>query len=149
MRVTILATVTGVFFGAVSMIANAEIAELDKAACDAKGGLQICTTIGIPGDGNRHNVSIQAASPTTKLLGGYARTFRQGLDNSYMYKCMMNPPQPPADANSLQRRCDQAAQDMSVERCTTTSGSSPTLSCEYVNAKGANPKMLELCGCWK
>jgi hypothetical protein len=35
MRATMLATLTGVFFGAASMMANADIAELDKAACEA------------------------------------------------------------------------------------------------------------------
>jgi hypothetical protein len=62
---------------------------------------------------------------------------------------MMNPPQPPTPHNSLQRRCSGDAQDMSVEKCTITTGPSPTLSCEYMNTTNAYPKMLELCGCWR
>lgn len=39
--------------------------------------------------------------------------------------------------------------DMSVERCTATSGSSGTLFCEYVNADRAPAKRVEWGGCWR
>ena len=125
------------------------IAEIDRTACEAQGARQVCTSNGIPGDNGLHNMSVQAPSSSAAFLGGYARTYRMGLDQSYGFTCMMNPPQPPTPQNSLQRRCSGDARDMSVENCTITTGPSPTLSCEYMNTTNAYPKMLELCGCWR
>lgn len=148
MRRAVLVVVSSLLVS-VSVDSIAQIEELDKEACEKKGGTQTCTEQAIPGNGNRHNFSVQAPAKGAKFLGGYVRTFRQGLDNSYRFTCPMNPQQPPTPGNSTLRRCSPDAQDMSVEKCGITSGSSPNLSCEYVNATGANPKMIELCGCWK
>jgi hypothetical protein len=133
----------------VSGAAQTQIVEVDKAACEAEKGTQNCAHRGIKGDGNIHDVSVNAPAGKSRFLGGSARTLRQNLDNDFKWMCIMNPPQPPTVENSAQRQCTDQAQDMSVERCTMTRGNSPSLSCEYVNSTGAKPKVVELCGCWK
>jgi len=129
--------------------ASAQVKELDKAACESQGGTQQCNTNGINGDGNIHDVTAPSPQGKPQLLGAYARTMRQGLDNDYRWRCMVDPPQPPTGENTWDRRCDDQARDMSVEKCTATSGSHPTLVCDYVNSTGARAKTVELCGCWK
>jgi hypothetical protein len=132
-----------------SGVAQTQIVEMDKAACTAEKGTQNCVRLGIKGDGSVYGISVFAPIGKSHFLGGSARTLRQTLDSEFRWTCIMNPPQPPTVENSAQRRCTDQAQDMSVERCTATSGSSPSLSCEYVNSTGAKPKLVELCGCWK
>src|SRR5262249_24069846 len=133
----------------VSGAAQTQIVEVDEAACAAENGTQNCVRRDIKGDGNAYGISVFAPVGKSHFLGGSARTLRQTLDSEFKWTCIMNPPQPPTVENSAQRRCTDQAQDMSVERCAATSGSSPSLSCEYVNSTGAEPKLVELCGCWK
>jgi hypothetical protein len=130
-------------------ISIAQLAEVKADECKAQGGTLSVAHQGIPGDGNVHDMSTSAPQGKTRFIGSYIRTMRQNLDNDYKWRCMLNPPQPPSVDNSLQRRCDDQAQDMSVERCTVTSGSSPVFVCEYANATGANAKLMEMTACWK
>jgi hypothetical protein len=54
---------------------------------------------------------------------------------------MMNP-----QGRSEERRCSGDSQDMGIEKCSTAGAS---LSCWYTNAVAANPKIVELSGCFK
>lgn len=125
------------------------IPEMDAGGCQHNSGLWSSTQQGIPGDGNPHNFAVNAPNGAAEFLGGTARGFRQTLDQSWSFTCTINPVQPPTVANSQQRRCTPPGDDMSVEKCTATSGSTGTLFCEYVNSTNAPPKMVELGGCWK
>jgi hypothetical protein len=129
--------------------AQTQIVEVDKAACEAEKGTQNCVRRDIDGDGNVHDVLVNAPEGKSHFVGGSAQTLRPTLDSNFRWTCIMNPPQPPTVENAAQRRCTDQAQDMSVERCTTTSGNSPSLSCEYLNSKDAKTKVVQLCGCWK
>ena len=122
------------------------IEELDKAACESRGGRQACVMAGIAGDGKPYNVETKAPSPTAAFLGGFARTSRQGVDNGYPWTCTMNPQRPVMPENRLESRCRGEAEDMFVGACTNTDGK---LSCQYVNTVHTRSQTLELCGCWK
>ena len=126
------------------------IPEIDASGCAAQHGLWSKSELqGIPGDGNRHNYSVSGANGTSQFLGGSVRGFRADLDNGFSFTCTINPAQPASVENSEQRRCTAPGNDMSVEKCTATSGSSGSLFCEYVNATNAPSKRIELGGCWK
>lgn len=126
------------------------IPESDAGGCGAKHGVWATSQLqGIPGDGNRHNFSVSAPNGTSQFLGGAVRGFRADLDNGYSFTCTINPAQPASVANSEQRRCSPPGNDMSVEKCTATNGSTGQLFCEYVNATNAPTKRIELGGCWK
>lgn len=117
----------------------------ESECADAKGSWQP-NTGQIPGNGVVTQVSVAFPSGTSSVLGGFARTLRQGIDTDYVAACLVNPAQPPTTGNSAQRRCDYPANDMSVEQC-SAAGSS--LVCWYVNSKGANTKTVQVFGCFK
>lgn len=119
----------------------------DHSACDRIKGQWAEAEGEIPGNGEITAVTVHGPGGTSIAYGGAAITYREGLDPGYLYNCMMNPPQPPTGgANSLMRRCERDAQDMSVERCSTAGAS---LSCWYANAVGARPKKVKLSGCFR
>jgi hypothetical protein len=126
------------------------ILEMDAGQCQSNNGKWVPSTQGIPGDGNPHNFSVNAPNGAAQFLGGAARGFVQGHGNGFEFTCTINPVQPPTVQNSESRRCQPSpGNDMSVEKCIATSGSSGSLLCEYVNATNAPSKMIELGGCWK
>lgn len=126
--------------------AIAQLAECTKTDCDNAKGIWACGTNGVPGDGTSH-VAVTANGPPGAVACGQARAFRMGADNGFSGSCKVNP-QPPTNANSKDRRCKSPNDDMSVEKCSSTTGSTASASCEYVNAQGAYPKFVELCACF-
>jgi hypothetical protein len=116
-------------------------------ACKAKGGTWSCGYGGVNGDGTSV-VAVVATGPPGSVSCGHARTLRQNIDNDFKFNCKVDPPQPPTVANSSQRRCEGDASDMSVESCWSSSGSTASITCTYVNAKNAPSKLVELCGCF-
>jgi hypothetical protein len=100
----------------VSGAAQTQIVEVDKAACEAEKGTQNCAHRGIKGDGNIHDVSVNAPAGKSRFLGGSARTLRQNLDNDFKWMCIMNPPQPPTVENSAQRQCTTQLSNQDIAR---------------------------------
>ena len=125
------------------------IPEMNADGCQRNKGHWNSSKQGIPGDGNRHNFSVNSPNGAAEFLGGSARGYRMGLDTDWSFTCTINPAQPATVDNSQDRRCTPPGNDMSVEKCTATSGSSGTLFCEYVNSTNAPSKMVELGACWK
>lgn len=127
------------------------IPELDGAGCASRRGVWNSAQQGIPGDGNPHNFAVTAPNGTSQFLGGQARGWLENKDNGCCtFTCTLNPPQPASIQNSEQRRCTAPkGNDMSIESCTATTGSTGQLLCEYVNSTNAPSKMIELGGCWK
>ena len=124
-----------------------QVKELDQAACRKAKGVWIkAKPTGVPGDGTSH-VKIVATGPEgSEVLGGHAQGLRQKLDDSWAFTCPMNPPQPPTVENSNDRRCTKDGSDMSVEDCSI---SNSAVTCEYVNAKDAPAKLIDLGACFK
>lgn len=146
----IIASVAIVLFSNAALSdSSPNIREINAGACRGQGATPVSNNGDVLGDGQLHVVAVHAPGGMRTFVGGNATTLRQQRDTDFVWRCMVNPPQPATDQNSQQRRCDGQAQDMSVEICTTTGGKSPTLSCTYVNAVGARTQTVQIMGCWR
>jgi hypothetical protein len=129
--------------------AAAAMDECAKAACEAQKGRWSCAEQGVPGDGSRHDFAVRSNARDAAFVCGQAASMRPGVDTAFVADCMLNPEQPASIENAAERRCSKPSEDMTVESCIEFGGANPTLSCRYVNAQGARPKTVQLCGCWK
>lgn len=123
--------------------------ECARAACEAQKGRWSCAEGGVPSDGAMHDFAVHSNSRDAAFVCGHAASMRRGVDKEFLSDCMLNPEQPASVENAPERRCARPSEDLEVESCVEFGGVNPTLTCRYVNARGAAVKNVQLCGCWR